>query len=99
LQIASPPEQLRPHVPQPIEKGPVLRSPRLQLRTSLPVSCTVPANSCPGTCGTFTSASWPFHPCQSERQRPEAPTFTTTPSGVGVGSGTSTSCSGPSKVS
>jgi len=68
--------------------GTVTRSPFFQRVTCLPVASTVPASSCPGTCGSTTSGSCPIQPCQSLRHRPVASTLITTPSAEGVGSGT-----------
>src|SRR5918998_291971 len=86
----------RPHA---LTNGTVTRSPTRQRRTSAPTAATVPASSCPGTCGSTTSGSWPCQACQSLRQTPLAPTRTTTPPGAGSGAETSRTVSGPPKAS
>ena len=55
--------------PQPQTNGTVTRSFACRRVTSGPTSAIVPANSCPGTCGSCTG-SWPCQACQSERQTP-----------------------------
>ena len=87
------------HRPQALTNGTVTRSPTRQRRTPAPTAATVPASSCPGTCGRTTSGSCPCQACQSLRQIPLAPTRTTTPSGAGSGDGTSRTDSGPAKDS
>src|SRR3954451_20666552 len=89
------PSRHGPQRPQAQTKGTVTRSPTAQLRTPSPTAATVPANSCPGTCGTTTSGSCPDQACQSLRQMPLAPTRTTTPSRAGDGSSTERTVSGP----